>query len=200
MKYTSNRNNWEVVLHDEPAKDGFYLVRASNTERFSLVHCNKEFYRIFKDGNPFFDDYLFLFEPYTIRKAENELNENRFVFLLAAANKSCYCKNDIFPAVCVVDTLCGKVACLFNDEEYDANDYVIFENVLYVRSDKVAVYLPSMEVVYNFNSTFTSVVANEEESFVVKDVNYTREGNSSNEHTVLVEINKKTGNAKVIYG
>lgn len=113
MKYISNRNNWEVVLHNVEVKDGFCLARASNTERFSLVHYDKEFYRIFKDGKPFFDDCLFLFEPYTIRKAENKLNENRFVFCLRPQTKVAIAKTIYFlPFALLIPYAERLLACL----------------------------------------------------------------------------------------
>jgi hypothetical protein len=199
MKYTSGKVNGKIAVYKEDCRKGLHFVRASNTERFLLVNQSNgnDFYRVFRDGEPFFGDRLFLMHTYDVSGAEPLLNKNRFVHLFAAVHR-----DDVYICrrLCIVDTLCGSVPCIFNESEFDSGDYGIFENVLYARKDKAVVYLPSMEIVYEFSSLNTRVIADESETFVVIDDFCTRDGNLSAIHKRLVEIDKKTGNTKIIYG
>lgn len=204
MKYTPNKYGWSFAVHQETEKDGFCFVRENDTENFIVCDSgNRGLYRIFKDGKPFFDDFLFFLDPCFVKKTKTALSKDRFVFLYAAVKKYSHLKN-IYPSVCIVDTLCGNVVCLFNAEKLDSEDCMIFENVLYSKMDKVVVYLPSMEILADFSSALTSVVADNGKSFVVKDIivhgaDCAGSGDGLDKHVLLIDIDKQSGDVKVIY-
>lgn len=196
MKLDLDKDLLERVVEPEPAKEdsGFYIRLAKPNKCVAKIkkysygdsrHEDVDLYRIYKCGVPCGN---FLIGTDDVESTIIKLNQKRYCVLRLAVRVVYIDSKDkveIRFVKCVYDTVSDKIVYI-HDNDY--NELSIYKNILVVKTKKLVIHMPTMNVVYKMPEPYGDVSMSSENTIFVCDNSY--------HCKLLIMINTENGTIK----